>query len=190
VSLVISAFAFVVVSMPVPAHPITLTAGSHLEVGDGMAQTKPPVGTTPEVSRRTLRLTIRSSAKGFELLSVERLPMITPPQPGERPEAGTHSGHWFELRDGRNRVLAHRLIDASLLNSAEVHSPDGKIRREFGEIRDTVFEVLLPDVDGAQFVVLMGDPLAPPKDTPKGAALRSGEIARFDLSSSLKEKKQ
>src|SRR5262245_57724312 len=44
----------------------------------------------PEVSRRTLRLTFKSSEKGVELLTVERLEMITPPQPGESPEAGRH----------------------------------------------------------------------------------------------------
>lgn len=148
------------------------------------------VGGNPEVSRRTLRLTIRSSAKGLELISVERLPMITPPQPGERPEAGKHGGSWLELRDAKNEVLAHRIIDSSLLNSVEVHSPDGKIRREFGDIRDSVFEVLLPDIEGAQYAVVMGDALAPPKGAAPARAARSGEIARFDLSSSLKEKKQ
>jgi hypothetical protein len=162
-------------------------AGSHPEAGDGMEQSNQSIGKTPEVSRRTLRLTIRSSATGFSLVSVERLPMITPPQPGERPEVGTHSGQWFELRDGNDRVLAHRLIDPSLLNSVEVHSPDGNIRREFGEPKDAVFEVLLPDVDGAQFAVLTGDALTPPKDDLRTAA-RSGDIARFDLSQALKEK--
>ena len=121
---------------PPPISDGDTSVRSNLEAGDGMEQTKQPVGTNPEVSRRTLRLTIRSSAKGFELISVEHLPMITPPQPGERPEAGKHGGQWFELRDANNRVLAHRLINPSLLNSVEVHSPDGKIRREFGAIRD------------------------------------------------------
>ncbi len=154
-----------------------------------MAQINQPVGAKPEVSRRTLRLTIRSSAKGLELISVERLPMITPPQPGERPEAGKHGGHWLELRDAKNSVLAHRIIDSSLLNSVDVHSPDGTIRREFGEIRNSVFEVLLPDVEGARYVVVMGDALAASKDATTASATRSGEIARFDLSASLKEKK-
>ena len=150
-----------------------------------MEQVNQPASRTQDISRRTLRLTIKSSAKGLELIAVEHLPMITPPQPGERPVAGTHSGHWFELRDGENRVLAHRLIDESLFNSVEVHAPDGKIQRLFGELRDTTFEVLLPDVDGARFAVLVGDPIAPsktrpPSRTPRRA--RSGEITRFDLS--------
>jgi hypothetical protein len=154
-----------------------------------MEHTNRPVSTNPEVSRRTLRLTIRSSAKGFELISVERLPMITPPQPGARPEAGKNGGQWFELRDAANRVLAHRLIDPSLLNSVEVHSPDGKIRREFGGTREGIFEVLLPDTDEARFVVLMGDALAPQDAAAKRSA-GSGEIARFDLSSRRQEEKK
>ena len=60
-----------------------------------------PAGNVPQVSRKTLRLTFKASVDGFELLSVERLGMITPPQPGDRPEAGKHGGHWFELRDGK-----------------------------------------------------------------------------------------
>ena len=151
-----------------------------------MEQANQPGGRTSEVSRRTLRLTFRNSAaSGLELISVERLPMITPPQPGERPEAGKHGGQWFELRNGDNRVLAHRLIDQSLFNSVEVHSPDGKIRREFGPPRDITFEVLLPDVDDARFAVLMGEPFAASapggKQTQRTRA-RSGEIERFDLS--------
>jgi hypothetical protein len=151
-----------------------------------MAQINQPVGAVPAVSRQTLRLTIRSSAKGLELISVERLPMITPPQPGQRPEAGKNGGHWFELRDAKDAVLAHRIIDSSMLNSVDVHSPDGKIRREFGDVRNGVFEVLLPDVEGARYVVAMGDALAP---ATAARAARSGEIARFDLSSKLEEKK-
>ena len=150
-----------------------------------MEQTNRPVGKTPEVSRRTLRLTFKSSAKGLELLSVEHLPMITPPQPGERPEAGKHGGQWFELRSSDDRVLSHRLIDQSLFNSVEVHSPDGRIRREFGPPRDTTFEVLLPDVDDARFAVLMGEAIqTTPSATRSGDAsqVRSGEIARFNLS--------
>lgn len=140
----------------------------------------------PEVSRRTLRLTFKVREDGFELASVERLPMITPPQPGERPEMGKHSGHWMELRGARGRVLAHRLLDHSLLHSVEVHSPDGTIRREFGGPQPGIFEVLLPDLDGAREVVLVGSELEDPRAArakgAKRAAEPSRELARFDLS--------
>lgn len=147
-----------------------------------MARSDRQADKIPEVSRRTLRLTFKSSDKGFELLSVERLEMITPPQPGVRPEAGKHGGHWFELRDGKGGVLAHRLIDQTLLNSAEVHSPDRNIQREFGGVKTGIFEVLLPDVSEARVAVLVGNPLRPSKAGAKRAA-SSGDIASFDLSS-------
>ena len=149
-----------------------------------MEQANQPVGKTPEVSRRTLRLTFKSSAKGLELISVEHLPMITPPQPGERPEAGKHGGQWLELRNGDNGVLAHRLIDQSLFNSVEVHSPDGKIRREFGPPRDITFEVLLPDIDERAVRGADGraDRAAKAGDKPSDATrARSGELRRFDF---------
>jgi len=140
-----------------------------------------PAGDNPPASRRTLRLTIKTSEEGFDLVSVERLNMITPPQPGERPEAGKHGGHWIELRDAENRVLAFRLIDQSLLNSVEVHSPDEKIRREFSKTKEGIFEVLLPDIDAAQSAVLVGNPIGPRKAGAKRAE-PSGEIARFEIS--------
>jgi hypothetical protein len=137
-------------------------------------------GQPPKPSRKTLRLTFRVSKGAVELVSLERLQMITPAQAGERPEVRKHGGYWMELVDARNRVLAHRLIDASQLNSVEVHSPEGKIEREFGEVTHGIFEVLLPDVDDAKEVVLMGEPLIPPKRKAKRAE-GSGELARFEL---------
>ncbi|MBN1209677.1 MAG: hypothetical protein JXB05_32815 [Myxococcaceae bacterium] len=141
----------------------------------------PPTGTPLEASRRTLRLTFKSSDDGVELVSVERLAMITPPQPGEKPESGKHGGHWFELRDDQGRALAHRLIDSSLLDSVEVHSPDGNIQREFGAMRSGVFEVLLPDLDAARTVVLVGNPLRRSR-TDASRKEPSSNLASFELS--------
>lgn len=131
-------------------------------------------GEAPEISRRTLRLTFVASDDGIQLLSVEQLEMITPPQPGERPQVGKHGGQWFELRGSSGQTLAHRLIGAPFLDSVEVHSPDGKIQREFGATTSGVFEVLLPDLDEARSVVLVGNPLQRSKEP-------SIDIATFPL---------
>lgn len=131
-------------------------------------------------SRKSLRLTFRVSDGRIELVSYERLQMIAPPQVGERPEAGKHGGFWIEMRDAKSRVLAHRLISPTQLNSVEVHSPDGKIEREFGEVKDGIFEILLPDEDDAKSVVLMGDALVRTKGKPKRSEA-SGELARFAI---------
>jgi hypothetical protein len=136
-----------------------------------------------KISRQTLRLTIRVTESGFNLVSVERLQMITPPQPGERPAVGEHGGYWMELQDGEGRVLAHRLLNSTLLNSTEVHTPGEMPKRYFGKPKSGVIEVLLPDVPGARTVVLLGNPLE--RARVKGRrAEPSGEIARFELSSS------
>src|SRR5262245_10424998 len=121
-----------------------------------MQNVKGPEYEPSKVSRRTLRLTFRVTDKKLELVKQERLEMITPPEVGEQPKAGVHGGFWIELQDGRKRVLAYRGISPSLLNSAEVHSPDGKIERKFGELQDGIFEVLLPDDDNARSAVLIG----------------------------------
>jgi hypothetical protein len=138
-----------------------------------------------ETSRRTLRLTFRASPEGVELMSVERLNIITPPQPGLRPQARTHTGHWVELRDADGRVLAHRRLNQNLIGSVEVHSPDGAIERRFGPVQDTVFEVLLPDVPMAEKAVVVGEPLDRAKERPRqyraGQKVRSGDIAEFKL---------
>lgn len=131
-----------------------------------------------EVSRRTLRVTFRALPKQFELVSVERLGMTTPAQPGIVPEVGLHGGNWIELRDSENAVLAHRLVSPSLFNSIEVHSPDG-VHAEFGGTEGQLFEVLLPDVPGALSVAILGDFL--PQDTEVSAGSR--ELARFQLPS-------
>ncbi len=113
-------------------------------------------------SRRTLRLTFKSSDNGIELLSVERVAMTTPAQPGVRPQASRNGGRWFELRASQGDVLAHRLVDPSVLNSVEVHSLEGPPQRVFGDMKGSVFEVLMPDEDNADTVALVGDPIAEP----------------------------
>jgi hypothetical protein len=147
-----------------------------------MANEKRPGNQPSKPSRRTLRLTFKVTDGNFELLSQESLEMITPQQAGERPEAGTHSGLWMELQDDKKRVLAHRILNPEQLNSVEVHSPDGTIERTFGEARDGIFVVLLPDDDEGRSAVLVGDPLVRPKARGKEKAQQgSGELARFEL---------
>jgi hypothetical protein len=139
-----------------------------------------PDNQMPAPSRSTLRLTFAVSNGAIKLISHERLAMITPPQTGETPQAGKHSGFWLELRDGADKCLAHRLISRTLLNSVEVHSPDGKIQRQFGEVKQGIFEVLLPDTAGARAAVLMGDPLVREKSAMEKEPA-SGELARFEI---------
>ncbi len=134
-------------------------------------------------SRRTLRLTFQVSNGNVSLKSVEHLSMITPPQVGEKPQAGQNSGFWVELRDDKDIPVAHRLISPTQLNSVEVHSPDGKIRREFGTVQNGIFEVLLPDVSGVRTAVLLGSPLVRTETARATKSTGSEELVRFDIQS-------
>jgi hypothetical protein len=145
-----------------------------------MAQEERPKGQPPKYPRKSIRLTFRVTNGKVELISHERLEMIAPPQVGERPEVGKHGGYWLEMRDAKGGVLAHRLIDPSQLNSVEVHSPDGKIERQFGDASDKIFEVLLPDDDEARRIALIGEPLVRRKGEKKQAE-GSEELAVFEI---------
>jgi hypothetical protein len=149
-----------------------------------MANDVPSRGQTARPSRKTLRLTFRTVGGQVQLLRTERLDMITPPSIGERPEAGTSSGFWMELRDSGGKVLSHRVINAPLGDSVEVHTPDGTIKRVTGPASDRTFEVLLPDQDAASTVVLMGhEPRAAADATLRAETVKgSGELARFEIS--------
>ncbi|SEM84977.1 hypothetical protein SAMN05216404_101317 [Nitrosospira multiformis] len=132
--------------------------------------------------RRTLRLTFRVADGAVHLVSYERLPMICPPSAGEAPQPRKNGGFWMELRDGNNQVLFHRLIHSPLIGSVEVHSPDGKIERKFGEVKESIFEVLLPDNPAAESIALIGESLDLSALSATGAQQRaSTELARFDI---------
>ena len=127
--------------------------------------------------RKTFRLTFRFAEGKVQLISSEKLDMICPPSVGERPETEKHGGFWMELRDANNRVLFHRLLP--LMNSVEVHSPDGKIQRVFGDVKESIFEVLLPDNADAKSITLMGESLVAVKERKKSGG--SHELSRFDM---------
>lgn len=143
-----------------------------------MENEEKPTGQPSRRSRNTIRLTFRVADGRIELVSHERLQMIAPPQPGERPQAGKHGGFWLEMRDGQGRVLAHRLIDPTQLNSVEVHSLGGTIERKFGDAEEKIFEVLLPDNEEARTVALIGEPLVRTKSEKPGV---SRELAQFTI---------
>jgi hypothetical protein len=128
-----------------------------------------------------MRLTFRAANGEIQLISVEHLDMICPPSVAERPIVGKNGGYWMELRDKADRVLFHRLLHSPLANSVEVHSPDGKIERIFGEPKENVFEVLVPDDANASAIVMLGETLEPSK-VQEAKQAPSRELARFNLS--------
>lgn len=108
---------------------------------------------------RSLRLTFRFDGDSIELAGVERLPMISPPQQGDRPEPGKHSGEWIVLTDRGGRTLAWRLLHDPLRTRVEVHDPDAGPKIVTGPPASGVFEVLLPDVrEGERAELYLGSP--------------------------------
>lgn len=141
-----------------------------------------PVSEHREINR-TLRLTFQINRE-VQLVSQERLDMICPPFTGNRPQAGVNGGFWVELRDKREKALFHRVVNNPLGNSVEVHSPDGKIQREFGDARVNIFEVLVPDYDQAATIALFGESLEP--DLKAQEKMASRELANFKVTHGIK----
>ena len=150
-----------------------------------MAKSVPPNGIDVKQSRKTLRVTFRIAEREIRLLSYERLDIICPPSIGEHPEAGKHGGFWMELRDSRDRVLFHRVLDNPLGDSVEVHSPDGKIERVFGAAKENVFDVLLPDDSRSTTIALIGESLEPVTER-KEQPTAARELARFNIPEGIK----
>jgi hypothetical protein len=82
-------------------------------------------------------------------------------------------------------VLFHRVLDNPLGDSVEVHSPDGKIQRVFGDVKENVFDVLLPDEVKAKTIVLVGESLKP-VTLRKEQAAATRELARFNVPKGMK----
>jgi hypothetical protein len=134
---------------------------------------------------KTLRLTFRIADGEVRLVTYERLDMICPPSIGELPKAGQNGGFWVELHDARDHVLFHRVLDNPLGDSVEVHSPDGKIRRVFGDVKENVFDVLIPDEGKAKTIVFMGESLKP-VTLREERVVTARELARFNVPKGMK----
>jgi hypothetical protein len=133
----------------------------------------------PRRPQKVLRLTFEVTGGEVRLRSAEPLEMILPPQVGERPEAGRHGGYWMEVHDDGDNALFHHLLHQPFGNSVEVHSPEGKIERVFGEPADGIFEVVVPDDPQARDLVLMGQSPASQDNQLESVAGGSTELARF-----------
>lgn len=119
------------------------------------------LGSADNSSRRhgTMRLTLRITPAGQELVNVERLDMICPAAPPDPPEVGVNSGHWVTLDDVDGRPLFTRAIDSRAFGSAEVFAPDGTIRHVVGQVPAAIVEVLLPDLPEGVRATLIGQPM-------------------------------
>jgi hypothetical protein len=83
-------------------------------------------------------------------------------------------GHWIELRDGNGQILYRQVLHDPLRTSAELLGDDGTWSRVDVPRPRQSFSVVVPMLDAARALVLVG---SPPGD-PGG---RAGDLASFDL---------
>ena len=107
----------------------------------------------------TLRATFAYRGDRIALIGSRRVQMIAPPSVTPPPEKG-QSGYWFEVRAADGSLLFHRGLHAPIRVDVEVFADDEKqsiTRVPIAEPRGE-FELLIPDLPGAQSFVLYGPP--------------------------------
>jgi hypothetical protein len=132
----------------------------------------------------TLRVTLAYRGDELEVKRVERVRMLAPGQAVREPPGEHGAGFWFEIRDGKGKLLYHRVIHQPNRADREVFSPDPDqtVRREPKSSEpEGEFTLLVPDIpEGAEFVVHASparEPGAPAKERLKHDfdRLRRGE---------------
>jgi hypothetical protein len=122
---------------------------------------------------RVVRLLFRMRDGVPELVSRQTTEMVLP-EGDEAAEADMGAALTFELRDADQQPLLARALDDHIPTTHEVFSPEG-----MGRVEDPqpsgAFEVIVPDVPGAEFGALVA------ADPNLGAAMGGSELT-FRLS--------
>lgn len=112
---------------------------------------------------RALRVTLAFEEGKFRVLESQILTKRAPasdeildPDKDEQ-----QSGFWIELRDANGRALYRHILHDPLQLSVEIHSEDKDrpIRRETNPNPKGVLNLLLPDLPGAETLVIVSSPL-------------------------------
>jgi hypothetical protein len=158
-----------------------------------MADDETPGPPAPE-RPRAVRLTIAYSGDQMEMVSQQSVAMKVPPSdPVESAAAGAagagvaaeQTGFWVDLKDEQDQTLYRRVLHDPIQREVEVFSPDPRQTVQRVSVAEPrgVFSVVLPEIEAAQAVSLVGPP---PQPTGPAALAAEGpeparEIARFDL---------
>lgn len=138
------------------------------------------------------RLTFEYEGGQMQKIGQQRIAMTTPPSHDIAGHEG-EAGFWYELRDANEKTIYRRVMQSPIQNTVEVFSPDGTVTRRPVQQPKGVFQLVVPEISGADNLVLVGSPQPPP--TPVGtpaqerarpAVPRVGsgparELARFSL---------
>jgi hypothetical protein len=98
------------------------------------------------------------------------------------------TGFWVDLKDEQDQTLYRRVMHNPIRQDVEVFSPDPEqtiYRTPVAEAQG-VFSVVLPEIEAAQAVSLIGSPSQtvernPAVGTERAEPAHAREIARFDL---------
>ena len=136
---------------------------------------KPPAADSTAGPLPTLRVTFVYRGHDITLAASRKVRMIAPPSVTPAPDRG-QSGYWLEVRAADGSLLFHRPLHNPIRVDAEVFSDDARqsiaripIAEPQGE-----FEALVPDLPGAEALVLYG----PPAD-PRLQGMPAGELIRI-----------
>jgi hypothetical protein len=142
-----------------------------------------PVSPAEPNGPAAVRLLFSYEGDDIRLISRQRVNVVTPPgEPLEESLEGK-SGFWVEVRDQAGRALRRQLMHDPIRHDAEVFSedPERSVARIPIERSSGVFAVLIPEIEGADHVALIGTPL---EERPGLAEAR--EIGRFSLTDERK----
>jgi hypothetical protein len=129
---------------------------------------------TASPASHTLRIAFAYDGAKLEISSVQRVAMRAPAALMHECQAG----YWLEVRDGDGRLLYQRPIHDPMRRDVESYgdAPGDALRRHPAAATKGEFEVLVPDLPGAQTFRLHG----PKADTGlefSPAASRSGPLS-------------
>jgi hypothetical protein len=145
-----------------------------------MAENESP----PRERPRAVRLTIAYSGDQMELVSQQSVAMKAPPSDPVEPMAEL-AGFWVDLKDEQDQTLYRRVMHDPIRRDVEVFSPGPQQTVERAPVAEPqgVFSVVLPEMEAAQAVSLIGSPPPQPAGMSLGAEepQPAREIARFDL---------
>ena len=127
-----------------------------------------------------VRLIFSYEGNDIKLESRQRVNMVVAPGEPVVAEGAPEerSGFWVEIRDGADQPLRRQLLHNPIPRDAEVFSDDPaqSVARIPLERPSGVFSVLVPEIEEAEYVALIGTPPEQPADL-----VQAREIARFSL---------
>jgi hypothetical protein len=130
----------------------------------------------PAAYTHSLRVEISIDGSRVSILKVHHVAMRAP-APSAAPTSDKHTGYWVQLHDANGKVLYHRSLRTPHVDSVEVYADEehGAIRRSPSPPRVFKMDLILPDLEGAEHLVLFG------AHDMKQAARPSTEVLRAAL---------